>query len=236
MTPEQAQEIARLRALNVSPKLIARQLGLRPSDVSAQIRVQAQQLSLDREATGALAPIEACWVNTTAYSCLLKPDVNLSKEERGELDGGLAVVLVARKAKYNQYTICTYLVDYWCLGIKDAMGPRNMKQDAYQRFLDVAYQGFDGDRIQISLEQAQAIVFSALNYATSLGFSPHKDFEAAQALLGDWDQQQTIECGRNGQPCFFSGPNDNSSRIMETLTKNVGAGNFDYVAEISGMP
>jgi len=171
-------------------------------------------------------------VNTSAYQCLLNPESNLSKAEYDELDGGLAIVMVVRKPKFNQYQICTYLVDYWCLGIKDAMGPRTMKEDAYKRFLDLAYRGFDGDRHQITLDQAHAIVFSALTYAKTLGFAPHKDFEAAQAHLGKRESEQTIECGRHGQPCFFSGPNDNVAKIMETLTQSVGEDNFDYVTQI----
>ncbi|CAN1212065.1 hypothetical protein TUMEXPCC7403_17800 [Tumidithrix helvetica PCC 7403] len=43
MTPEQTQEIARLRALNLSPKQTARQLGLRPAEVTAFIKAQATE-------------------------------------------------------------------------------------------------------------------------------------------------------------------------------------------------
>lgn len=235
MTPEQAQEVARLRERDVSPKQIARKLGLRPAEVNEQIRKQAKQLAIARGATDTLAPLEACWINTNAYECLLNPEANLSKEERENLDSGLAIVMVVRQPKYNQYDVCNYLVDYWCLGIKDAMGPQKMKERTYQAFLDKTYEAFEGDYHPITLEQAQTIIYSALDYAETLGFKPHRDFETAQAHLGDRLSKQTIECGRNGQPCYFSGPYDNADHIMETLLNSVGEGNFDYVTDISNL-
>ncbi|WP_421656838.1 hypothetical protein [Leptothermofonsia sp. ETS-13] len=38
MTPEQIQEIVRLRSQNLAPKQIARQLGLRSAEVTAVIK------------------------------------------------------------------------------------------------------------------------------------------------------------------------------------------------------
>jgi transcriptional regulator with XRE-family HTH domain len=59
MTPEQIQEIARLRTLNLPPKQIARQLGLRPAEVSAAIRGQAEKATLARIERGELPPLNA---------------------------------------------------------------------------------------------------------------------------------------------------------------------------------
>ena len=58
------KEIVRLRALNLSPKQIARKLGLRPAEVTAVIKAQAEEASLARAERGELPPVEACFINT----------------------------------------------------------------------------------------------------------------------------------------------------------------------------
>lgn len=95
MTPEQAQEINRLRSLNLSPKEIARKLGLRPASVSAFLKQQIREASLARQATGELAPLEHCLINETAAQQLLEPNQHAS-EDIDDPQGGFAQILVTR--------------------------------------------------------------------------------------------------------------------------------------------
>ncbi len=44
----------------------------------------------------------------------------------------------------------------------------------------------------ITLEQAQAIVFGAIDYAADLGFKPHKDFQKTKKHLGTWNGQPKL--------------------------------------------
>ncbi|MEH1787989.1 MAG: hypothetical protein V7L23_21000 [Nostoc sp.] len=54
------QEIMDLRALNLTPKQIARKLGMKVSEVNAAIQNQAQQTTLDRLTKGELDPVYQC--------------------------------------------------------------------------------------------------------------------------------------------------------------------------------
>ncbi|MEM6754448.1 MAG: DNA-binding response regulator, partial [Cyanobacteria bacterium P01_C01_bin.38] len=54
------EEILNLRALNLTPKQIARKLGVKVSEVSSVIQNQAQQTKLDRLAKGELDPVYQC--------------------------------------------------------------------------------------------------------------------------------------------------------------------------------
>ena len=74
MTPEQVQEITRLRGLNLSPKQIARKLGLRPAVVTALLRQQAEDLAIARRESGELAPLVNCLINSEAAQRLLDSD------------------------------------------------------------------------------------------------------------------------------------------------------------------
>jgi hypothetical protein len=228
MTPEQEQEIVALRDRKLTPKQIARKLGLRVSEVSGFIKNRAEQTAIAHVEAGELDPIVECLVNGSCVDRYFPGESPQETEEDEETLEGMALVSVARNSGFNRITVCTYLVDLWCLGVKDTMGPRQIDPGEYSVFKDMVYRGFDDVR-QISLEQAQAIVFSAVEYAAKLGFSPHPDFEETKPHLGQWSGEPRIECGRDGKPFYMSGPYDNPLKVIKTLRESVGEGNFDYV-------
>lgn len=85
------------------------------------------------------------------------------------------------------------------------------------------------DPIEISLTQAQSIIFGAIEYAETLGLSPHPDWENAKGHLGEPALDlSSIEFGKNGKPYFFYQSNDDVETIIATLKETVGEGNFDY--------
>jgi hypothetical protein len=65
--------------------------------------------------------------------------------------------------------------------------------------------------VEITLEQAQAIVYGAVDYAHSLDFEPRRDLNTkAQIHLGLRPETLLpIEFGKDGQPFCMSGPYDN---------------------------
>jgi len=229
MTPEQEQEIIELRAKNLTPKLIARKLGLKVSEVSAFIKGQAQQVALERAASGALDPIAECLVNASCFDSLFGDKRQREAAEDSGV-GGLGLVAVARTTGQDKFILCTYLVDYWCLGVKDMNGPRKLNGTKYKELLARSFSPFNEQEQKITLAQAQAIVLGAVNYAKELGLSPHKDFEkGGREHLGEWNGEPQLTFGREGKPLYVSGPHDNPERIIKTLRDNVGEGNFDYM-------
>ncbi|MCA1995442.1 MAG: DNA-binding response regulator [Coleofasciculus sp. S288] len=226
MEPEQLQEILDLRARNLTPKQIARKLGLKVAEVSAVIKEQAEQTTLIRAASGELDPIAECLVNA---SCVERFFNNSAEEPEDEMNSSLVLVSVARQVANNRLTVCTYLVDLWCLGVKDTMGPRRLDRADYKQAMSNVYRYFPDEPLAITLEQAQAVVFSGVEYAAQLGFSPHSDFEKTRSHLGKWSGEPKIQCGRNGKPFYVSGPYDNPMKILKTLREKVGEENFDYL-------
>jgi hypothetical protein len=148
---------------------------------------------------------------------------------------GLGGVVIARVARYNQITVCSYLLDVWCLGVKDTIPPRTLDTREFNEFAELLFKPFGGKPQQVPLEVAQGVIFSAYEYAQSLGFEPHKDFEKSRSHIGNWDGSIRIECGRNGKPCYVSGPYDNSTKILETLNNSQGEGNFDFLVGSAPM-
>jgi hypothetical protein len=228
MNPEQIQEITRLRSLNLSPKQIARNLKLRPAEVTEILRHQAATLDLERAARGEVAPLYNCMVNVSAAQLLLDPNVPQDLIE----ETGFAQVFIARSER-QRLSVCSYLVDYWCLGVKDTFGPRKMDRFEYETMLEDLSYRFGESFKEVTLEEAQAIVFGAIDYAAGLGFDPHPDFTASKAHLGQRrDALIPIEFGKDSKPMYVTGPYDNPDRILTKLQQTVGKGNYNYIRSI----
>ena len=220
MQPEQEQEILSLRDRQLTPKQIARKLGLKVSEVSTFLISQAEQTALASAEKGDLLPVAQCLVDVNFANVLLRNETNEA--------GGLGLVMVTRSKGYNRFVAATYLIDYWCLGVKDAMPPRNCNDSQYKNLIENSYSPFMGYE-EISLEQAQALVWGAIAYAKTLGFEPHRDFEQSKAHLGESTSEIGLKFGRNGEPCYVEGPYDNTTKIINTLRDSVGDGNFNYL-------
>jgi predicted transcriptional regulator len=234
ITPEQSQEIVQWRDRKLSPKEIARQMGLRPAIVSEFLRSHSAMVQQERLAKGELAPLVACLINQGAKDHLLRthrPSLGQKLFKRPDHDiqgNGMAQIIVARMER-NQYLVSSILVDYWCLGVKNALF-KKCDRTKYELLLTGTARAFGEELQEVSLEQVQAIVFGAVDYAAGLGFPPHPDFEAAKVYLGPRAEQlQPIEFGQSGKPFYCAGPYDNPQKVIQTLRQNVGDGNFDYM-------
>ncbi len=130
----------------------------------------------------------------------------------------------------NQDLVGSYLVDYWCLGVKNVLGPRKLNRTKYEALVKKTYSKFQPSYREITLEPAQAIIFGAVEYAQKLGFKPHRDWTISKDHLGKPSENLLpIEFGRKGKPFYVSGPYDNPDKIIAKLRETVGEGNFDYL-------
>ena len=93
-----------------------------------------------------------------------------------------------------------------------------------------------GELESVEASYAVALIYQAMKYAEQLGFRPHSDFNKAGKILRKIpiNEAQTFNFGRNGKPCYISGPNESLSdikKIFRTLETNVGAEGFDYILQ-----
>ena len=227
---EVMERVRALRRQGRSPKQIARVLDMTPAAVAPLVRAVAAEGGA-RPATPALA---GCWVS---------PDwaVGLTVQARPAWPGlpapaesgasGVATVVVARERGGGKVSACAFLVDTYCLGVKNAMGPRAMDRRKLPEFVFQTFRSYSGPPLEAPLDLAQHLVFGAIEYARSLGFAPHPDFAACAGHLGGWAGPSVIGFGRDGRPLFIQGPYDDAARILRTLEDKVGRGRYDFVAE-----
>ncbi len=220
--------VRELREKGRTPKEIARALKVPPAAVTPLIRTLASTADRPRE-----HQLIGCWASPGWPSSVtvVKPlpdwrNLDLSTTDNPE--SGLVTIAVARERGAAALG-CIYLVDTWCLGVKDAVGPKQMKRHKLPEFLATFYRSYPGQPVAVPLSLAQHVVLGAVGYARGLGFEPHEDFAKTAGHLGEWDAERRLAFGRDGMPCYLEGPHDDAARVMRTLRKNVGDGNFHYL-------
>lgn len=225
---ELLQQVRTLRERGRSPKEIARALGLRPADVRPLVRAVAEER--EQEATDPQAA--GCWVSA-GWSDGLKvprrrgwPDARV----RGSHLTGLVGVLVAREGRRaGEVSACGFLVDTYCLGVKDALGPHRVERRELPAFVDRFFGPFAGEPVEAPTDLARHLVWGAVAYAGDLGFEPHPDFHAAADHLGALEEPSAISFGRDGKPFYVEGPEDDTDRILATLERRLGYDNFHFL-------
>lgn len=228
LNSELTDRVTALRQQGRTPKEIARALGLKPADVMPIIRSVAAQ-SPRRE-----VPLAGCWVTDGwAVGLTVKghDDWPRSSPGSGSTSGdGLAGVLVARDTG-STVTVCGFLVDVYCLGVKNTHGPKTMDRRKLPAFRQKFFSAWPGQRpVAAPLEMARHIVFGAVDYARGMGFEPYPDFARGASLLGEWEPSSSdVTFGRDGKPLYINGPNDDTYATMAKLHQAVGEGNFHFV-------
>lgn len=220
------QEVRELRAQGFSPREIARSLGIRPAEASALVR----NLAAERDGANPDADLLGCWLNAGWSAGLGIPDWADWRDPGA--DGGtegLLTAIVARR-RHHRRTIkaCVYLVDAYCLGVKNAMGPDEMDDRGLRSLTAFAFSAYSAPPVSAPIGLVRDLVLGASEYARGLGFAPHPDFEQARPHLGPWQGPSAITFGCDGQPLYINGPEDNPDRILRTLRRTVGDRGFRH--------
>ncbi len=224
--------VRELRVAGRTPKQIARAMGVRPATVAPMVRALAQEAA----AAESEPPVAGCWVNS-GWSTDLTLDGHEDWPDIATPDtgvSGLVGVVVARRHRPHRVSVCGYLVDTYCLGVKDALGPRVMGEGDLPTFRNRFFSAF-GDAqapIEAPLDLARHLVWGAIDYACRLGFEPHSDFGPTADHLGPWHETSAITFGRHGVPLYIQGPHDSSARVFRTLNSSVGKDNYHFIAAV----
>jgi hypothetical protein len=226
------RRVRELRAAGRSPKQIARALGVGPATIAPLVRAMARQDA----ATQQEPSVVGCWVSP-GWSTALTIDKHEDWPDVAIPDGGpegVACVVVARRHRPPRVSVCGYLLDVYCLGVKNALGPQIMNERDLPAFLRRFFTPFDEVSAPLAapLELARHLVCGAVDYAAKLGFEPAPDFEFVAGHLGSWQETSAITFGCHGVPFYVAGPFDDPARVVRALTSSVGEGNFHCIAHV----
>lgn len=147
-------------------------------------------------------------------------------------DPGLVQVLVARQQPDGDVCLGLYLVDKFCLGLKNTLYQANVPLTVYRKELVQAlFQNMKPEKCPPEL--AHQMIYASIDYAAQFGFQPEPDFVLTQHILvprGELAEPYTLTFGRAGKPFYVAGPRDNVGRILRQLDKTAGPRNYDYLA------
>jgi hypothetical protein len=166
---------------------------------------------------GANGPILECLMNEAIFN------------------GGIGQVVVSRTTGSGLVAAGVFLVDIYCLGVKNAF-PLLQPRAVYEN--NMAQMDLNSPLVQIEPAYAKKLIEDAIAYARDLGFEPHEDYRVARKVLHDIDAtvcKEEFTFGQDGKPFFVSGPNDSPQRsrqIIEILERRCGAGGYHYMVGI----
>ncbi|MEV7802762.1 helix-turn-helix domain-containing protein [Microbispora sp. NPDC088329] len=225
------EKVRELRGQGHSPKQIARALGMSPAAVAPYVRAVAQQTS-----TKASEPeLAGCWINAGWSEGLGVPGTDGWGDDvpDGQQTAGTVSVVVARRHGWDKLSVCAYLVDVYCLGVKHTRGPDVMSEVELHRFLPKWFRIYAHGWREAPLDLVRHLVFGAVDYARDLGFEPATDLAGAADHLGAWEDKSAIVFGKDGRPLYLAGPNEDVRHVVKTLERRVGPPpNFDFFAPV----
>ncbi len=155
----------------------------------------------------AQAPIQHCLVPETLF------------------DRGIGTIILARGNTPHYLTLGVFLVDTWCLGIKDTYF-RSIDAETFEMM--IARLDDTTPMASVDPSYARKLLHDAAAWAESIGFAPHHDFAAIERLFGDVRADAcdaTFQFGREGKPLYVQGPRESPAQVRlrrQRLCRNLG--------------
>lgn len=138
-------------------------------------------------------------------------------------ESGMAHVIVTRVRPSGNLVMGAFLVDTFCLGVKDAGYHENMVPSDFEGYLNNYKRGMGLE--EISYNEAHNIIYGAMAFAEEGGIKPVKEFDPAGYILEeDTDDIPLIEYdfGKNGKHFLVVSPDRKEMPYYHILKKNLG--------------
>ena len=133
-------------------------------------------------------------------------------------DQGMGQAMLSRALPNGQVAVAVFLVDNYCLGVKNAIAQIVPKAIYDAKFAPGAPRSPSTRRY--APEAVRKFVEGTVEYARDLGFHPDADYEVGRLLFGDLDPAASpdeFEYGKDGRPYYINGPHDSPAKIREIL-------------------
>jgi hypothetical protein len=142
---------------------------------------------------------------------------------------GIGTLVVARGATQHHVAIGSFLIDVFCLGIKDAMF-RRLEGEQFEIYMQATDLG--APSISVDPSYARKLLREVAAWSQSIGLAPHRDFTAVERIFGEVPadaSEASFRFGRDGKPVYIPGPMDTAPLIrqrIEQLRKHLGDDGF----------
>jgi hypothetical protein len=140
---------------------------------------------------------------------------------------GIGDLAIARQESEGQLVFGFFLVDVYCLGVKNAMWRAGTPGD----FEELIHHIEQNQTMRPILPACLVkIIKGAVEYAQSYGFAPHADYRHAAMLLEGIDPStcpQEFRFGHDGRPLYIQGPHESPAEVMAIVQQvQLAGGNY----------
>ena len=200
-------------ATNIAVKR-ARKAQRRKQVVAQKRRAEVLEASLPaRVLRAAQAPVQHCFLTESLF------------------DLGMGTLVLARGATPHHLALSSFLIDVFCLGIKDVMF-ESVESEVFEMYMDATDVG--SPMVSVDPSYARKLLRDLAAWSQSIGFAPHRDFAVVERMFGDVSADASdaiFRFGRDGKPVYIPGPIETAPLIrrrIEQLQKYLGDDGFGF--------
>jgi hypothetical protein len=200
-------------ATNIALKR-ARKAQRRKQVVTQKRRAEALETSLPaRVLRAAHAPIQHCFLTEAIF------------------DLGMGTLVLARGATPHHLALSSFLLDVFCLGIKDVMFEA-VESEVFEMYMAATDAG--SPMVSIDPGDGRKLLRDLAGWSQSIGFAPHRDFAAVERIFGDVSvdaSDAVFQFGRDGKPVYIPGPSETAPLIrrrIAQLQESLGDDGFGF--------
>ena len=182
--------------------------------VAEKRRAEAVEASLPARALrAAQAPIRHCFLTESVFEI------------------GMGTLVLTRGGTQDHLTLGSFLIDTFCLGIKDVMF-QPIEREAFEMYMERMDAG--SPMVSVDPSYARKLLRDLAAWSQSIGFAPHRDFAAVEPIFGDVSADAgdaVFRFGCDGKPRYIPGPSDTPpliQRRIAQLQKYLGEDGFDF--------
>ena len=198
-------------AINMAQKR-ARKAQRRKQVVAQKRRAEELEASLPaRVLRASQVPVRGCFLSEALF------------------DDGMGTLVLARGATSHGIAFGSFLLDSFCLGIKDvsfgSVGGEYF--ESYMTAMEAT-----SPMISVDPSYARKLLRDLAAWSQSIGFAPHPEFAAVERLFGDVNADASdavFRFGCDGKPLYIPGPSESThliQRRIEDLRRHVGDDGF----------
>lgn len=170
--------------------------------VAQKRRAEALEASLPaRVLRAAQVPIQHCLLTESVFEI------------------GMGTLVLARGVTRHHLALSSFLIDVFCLGIKDVMF-ESVEGEAFEMYVDAM--GAGSPMVSVDPGYARKLLRDLAPWSQSIGFAPHRDFATIERIFGDVSADASdavFRFGRDGKPFHVPGPNDTAPLIQRRIAQ-----------------
>lgn len=199
----------------------------------AQKRKQKKKLSQKTSQILANKDPVSIFAKYPIHECIIPEDLFVK---------GVGTVLISRRSPRGEIGVAAFIVDVFCLGVKNSLFNTSEPVDYESVFKPSLLGDNEGNMNTADPACVKKLLEDVVEYALDLGFKPDPEYMKFKGFLRGIDKtecSETFTFGKEGKPYYINGPYetvDESLKIVKQLERSCGEGNFEYLLGMGDLP